>query len=85
MEYARSESSDQYERYPSLSAKSDDIGFRNAMGSLNQTKCFMVMAIFMDLHGIQKLCLHCRTIHKNACVYTIHTGKEPCSIQYQGR
>ena len=43
---------------------------------------FMMMASFMDLHGIIKPCLHCRIIHKNclclhdtprktAMVYTI--------------
>ena len=54
----------------------------STMSSLNQTKCFMMMANFMDLHGNLKLCLHCRIIHKNclclhdtprktAMVYTI--------------
>ena len=34
--------------------------------SFNQTKYFMVMmASFMDLHGIQNLCLHCPIIHKS--------------------
>ena len=43
------------------------------MSSLNQTKCFMLMADFM----------HCRIIHKNICVYTIHGGKEAWSTRYQ--
>ena len=34
------------------------LGFLNRMGSLNQTKCFMMMmASFMDLHCIHNLCL----------------------------
>ena len=47
------------------SAASDDIGFLNTRGSLYQTKNFMMMASFMDLHLLQNLCLHCCIIHKN--------------------
>ena len=39
----------------------------------------------VELHGIQNMCLHCRTIHKTTSVYTIHSGKEPCSTRYLGR
>ena len=59
MEYARSKGLDQYERKLSLlgfkSAKSHTIDFLKTMGCLNKTKCFMMMiASFMDLHGIHK-------------------------------
>ena len=37
----------------------------------------------MDLYDIQNLFLHCRIIHKNICVYTIHGGKEAWSTRYQ--
>ena len=58
----------------------------NTNRSLNQTKCFRMMASFMGLHGILKLCLHCRIIHKiwlclhdtprkRAMVYTISRPK----------
>ena len=43
-----------------------DTGFLNTMGSINPTKCFiMMMANFMDLQGIRNMCLHCRIIHKD--------------------
>ena len=64
------------------SAASDDIGFLNAVGNLDQTKFFMMMVSSKDPYGIQNLCLLCRIIHKNylclhdtqwkrALVYTI--------------
>ena len=45
----------------------------------------MMMASFMDLHGIQNMCLHCCIIHKNTCGYTIHSGKKSWSTWYQGQ
>ena len=36
----------------------------------------VMMASFMDLHGIQSLCLHCRIIHKKLLVSTRYTAEK---------
>ena len=43
----------------------------------------MMTANFMDLHGIQNMCLHYRIIHKTTRVYTIHIEKELRFTRYQ--
>ena len=46
---------------------------------------YVMMASFMDLHGIQNLYLHYCIVHKKTtCVYMIHSGKEQGSTRYPG-
>ena len=73
MECACRESLDQYGTQPSLlrfaSAASDDTGFLNTKGSLDQMKNFiMIMVSLMDLHGIKKTYVYTVALFTKNCL-----------------